>query len=244
METYALAVYYPIDPAKHSQVLASLQAAAPTNSSQASAPLKVSLADLTLLTARQQEIADALLAPKMNDSQVRVLQVHLQNYRAAGPHVPAETVADRLLEDSLAESSNRELVINKVKGALRSFGKRLNRTLTGHIPCRIGVDRKGEGVADEIPLLAMFSLHKDNFGRMCHRLTEDGAVAVAQVLGSNLAGVAASNPMPQAGNEDQEEIVGLAMTRLSAALIERVAQSLGMTRDEAIRHMTAQCGAG
>jgi hypothetical protein len=48
-------------------------------------------------------------------------------------------------------------------------------------PVRVGRDCRGEGVADEVPLLALVDIVSGPMGEARHRLTEDGAAAVAAV---------------------------------------------------------------
>lgn len=248
MKPFAVAVLYQVDAAQHDAVLAALggssspavvvqeETAATNSANPATTPADL---DVSTLTPVQQQIATALLGRPMNDRQVGVLEIHLQNYRAAGAHLTIDAVAQQLVGQGLIKDQHR--AADYVNGALRSFGKRLQGTLT-KTPGRYGRDRFGDGVKDEVPLLAMFSIIKDGNGQARHRLTDDGAAAVAVALGSTQSGVAASSPMTEV--DDPSEIVSLGMSRLSAALIERVAKTWGVNRDEAVRQLTALAGAG
>jgi len=193
----------------------------------------------TSLTKVQGEIVVALTkSPPLNERQVAVLEIYCNAYSHGEPALSIEMVGTRL-EDKVAIDPARAAAY--VKGALRSFGKRLFAALS-KLPVQIGKDAMGGGVADEIPLLALLSIEKGPTGETRHKLTADGAAAVAAALALNAKGEAASSP--PAGTDDPNEIVTLAMTRLAAALIMRVAKSKGIGVDEAVKLMTALAGAG
>lgn len=239
MKNHALFVLYPIDEAKHLEVLAALQAAAPSGENQQPEVGHIPLIDALTLTKIQQEIAAALTSRTLNNRQIGVLEAHLRNFRAGGGQMTIHSVATYLVERG--DVHDHAQAVKYVEGALRSFGKRLKATLT-KIPFRIGKDPIGDGVADAVPLLAMFSIVKDDHGQTRHRFTQDAEAAVALVLGAKASGMAASSPLQE--GENVNEVVGLLMSANAAALIERVTKTLGVTRDEAILHMTALAGAG
>ena len=233
-----LAVVYPLPPHQSAQVLAMLGLSTiglPT------APAAPGLPGSSL-TKVQGEIVVALTrTPPLNERQVAILEIYWTAYTQGEPPLPIETVATRLAAKAPVIAIDPTRAADYVKGALRSFGKRLFGALT-RVPVQIGRDRMGDGVADEIPLLAMFSIEKGLSGEARHRLTPDGAAAVAAALALNAKGEAASSPAAE--GDDPDEIVTFPIRRSTAALVMRVANSKEIGLDEALRVMTALAGAG
>lgn len=191
------------------------------------------------LTKLQGEIVRALTRkPPLNERQISVLEIYWQAHHQGEAALSIETVAARLAQKIELDPSK---TADFVKGSLRSFGKRLSAVLS-KVPVQAGRDAMGNGVADEIPLLAMISIVKGPGGEARHILTSEGSIAVAAALAMNGKGEAASTPSVDA--EDPDEIVTLPMTRKAAALTIRVAKANDMTIDEAIKSMTARAGAG
>ena len=109
----------------------------------------------------------------------------------------------------------------------------------------MGHDVHGDGVADEIPLLALVSIETGPYGESRHRLTDDGAAAVAAALGLNDQGTAAGSVLTgDPALDDLDAVVTMGMTRLAAALLLRVQKSMGLSMDATIKALTAQAGAG
>lgn len=189
------------------------------------------------LTKVQGEMVTALTKkPPLNVRQVAILEIYVQAAKAGEPALAVDAMAARLVGKVAVDPAR---AADYVKGALRSFGKRLFAELS-KVPVQFGKDAMGDGVADEIPLLAMFDITKGNMGEARHKLTPDGVVAVTAALALNSKGEAASSTA--AGNPD--EIVTLAMTRGTAAQVMRVASTKGLGIDSALRLMTALAGAG
>ena len=189
------------------------------------------------LSKVQGEMVTALTKkPPLNERQVAILEVYWQAAKAGEPPLAVDAVATRLVGKVTVDPAR---AAHYVKGALRSFGKRLFAELS-KVPVRFGKDAMGDGVADEIPLLAMFDITKGSMGEARHKLTPDGVVAVTAALALNSRGEAASSTA--AG--DPDEIVTLAMTRGTAAQVMRVASTRGLGIDGALRLMTALAGSG
>lgn len=191
------------------------------------------------LTKVQGEIVSALTKkPVLNPRQVTILEIHWKATTSGGQPLSVDAVGARLVAEGGAEPNQ---ATDFVRGSLRSFGRRLRATLT-KVPVQIGKDMLGDGVADEIPLLAMFDISKGATGEVRHRLTHDGMIAVQAALGMNGKGNAAGSVTGE--DHDPEEMVTLGMSQGAAALIMRVAASKGMGVDETVRLMTAMMGAG
>jgi hypothetical protein len=186
----------------------------------------------------QGEIAAALTKQPLNERQTAVLEIYAEAWRDQEGPLPVAEIAKRLVAKDLATADRAS---DFVKGALRSFGKRLLQTLSKPV-LKIGKDHMGDGVVDNIPLLALFHVSKGSTGETCHQLTEDGAAAVALALGMTSAGKAASSPL--ADHDDPDEMVAVAMKRSSYALLLRVQNGMGGGLDDAVRHSTAMAGAG
>ena len=121
------------------------------------------------LTKLQGEIVVALTKkPPLNERQVAILEIYLQAHQNGELALSIDAVAERLLVKEIELKRPADAV---VKGALRSFGKRLFATLS-KIPVKFGKDVMGDGVADEIPLLALFSIEKGGGGEARHKLTQ------------------------------------------------------------------------
>ncbi len=185
------------------------------------------------------EIVAALTKrPPLNERQTFILATYWRAWRDGEPPLPISTIAERLAAE---QPITGERASAYVEGALRAFGKRLGATLS-EVPLLIGTDRLGDGVADALPLLAMFQISKGPDGRNRHKLTDSGAAAVAMSLGLTQAGTPAATPL--ATEDSPDEIVTLAMTRHSAALVFRVMNTIGSGVDDAIQQATARMGAG
>jgi len=205
------------------------------------APAPEPTTTLTLLTPVQSQICAALTQKPLNPSQTELLAIYWRSWRDGEPELPIEEAGRRL---AAALSVDPARASDFVRGALRSFGRRLIHTLE-RPPLRVGRDRFGDGVADEIPLLALVSIVTGPTGEARHRLTNDGAVAVAVALGMTAAGQAAGGL--QTGDpalDDPDAVVSIGMTRRAAALLLRVQRSLGLGLDATIKTLTAQAGAG
>lgn len=232
-----LAFVYPLPPDKVAAALAAVGLAsfAPL---QAAVPVPPACPALTL-TKAQGEIASALTRkPPLNERQVAILEIYWQAHRQGEPALPIEIVAARLVQKIEVDPAK---AVDYVKGSLRSFGKRLFGALS-KVPLQLGRDAMGEGVADEIPLLAMISIQKGAGGEARHKLTSDGAIAVAAALAMNSKGEAASSPASD--TDDPDEMVTLAVPRSAAALVMRVAATKGIDIGEAMKLGAALAGAG
>lgn len=198
-------------------------------------------AELRALSAVQGQIWAALTGRPLNDRQVALLEIYWRACLADEPALSVEEAARRLAR---AFGIEHKLAADYVKGALRSFGRRLSRTLE-RLPVKMGHDIPGEGVVDEIPLLALMSIETGPYGESRHRLTDDGVPAVAAALGLNAHGIAAAAvPTGDPALDDPDVVVMMGMTRLAAALLLRVQKSMGLSMDATIKALTAQAGAG
>lgn len=103
------------------------------------------------ITALQGQIWHALTDRPLNDRQTLILQAYWRAKNDGEAALPVEEVARRL---AAAGTVDPDRAVDYVKGALRSFGRRLFQTLD-RPPVRLGADHQGDGVADEIPLLAL-----------------------------------------------------------------------------------------
>jgi hypothetical protein len=197
--------------------------------------------DLQPLSAVQAQIWAALTGRPLNDRQVTLLEIYWRARQANEPALSVEEAARRL---ATAFGIQHKLAADYVKGALRSFGRRLLQTLE-RPPAKTGHDIRGEGVADEIPLLALMSIETGPFGESRHRLTDDGVVAVAAALGLNAHRIAAGAvPTGDPALDDLDAVVMIGMTRLAATQLLRVQKSMGLSMDATIKALTAQAGAG
>jgi hypothetical protein len=196
---------------------------------------------LQSLSLEAQPIWAALTGRPLNDRQIGVLEIYLQARATGEPPLSVHEVG-RHLAEALGLDPTR--ASDFVRGVLRSFGRRLLQTLK-RPPVRIGQDGLGNGVANEVPLLALLGVSSGSSGEVRHRLTDNGAAAVAAALAMTSAGKAAGGI--QTGDpdlDDPNEIVTIGMTRLSAALVFRVQRSFGCSIDETIQRLTAKAGAG
>ncbi len=213
----------------------------PAQSPPAPPPSPDGSTTLTPLTRVQGQICAALTCQPLNDNQTELLAIYWRAFRDHEPALPVEEAARRL---AAALGLDPARAANYVRGALRSFGRRLSHTLEP-LPRRIGRDRLGDGVADEIPLLALLTIETGPTGEARHRLTHDAAAAVAAALGLTAAGQAAGGL--QTGDpalDDPNSVVAVPMTRLAAALLLRVQKTLGLSLDATVKYLTAQAGAG
>jgi hypothetical protein len=211
------------------------EAESPTPSSGASKP------SLQPLTPVAQQIWAALSGRPLNDRQIALLEIYARACAAGEPPISVQEAGRRLVQalDDLGPARAEGFV----KGSLRSFGRRL-RTLK-RPPVRLGYDRNGDGVGDEVPLLALLEISTGPSGEVRHRLTDDGVAAVAAALALTSAGHAASGV--QTGDavlDDPDQVVSMGMTRLAAALLFRVQKGLGLSMDDTIKTLAAQAGAG
>ncbi|WP_201281728.1 hypothetical protein [Methylosinus sp. Ce-a6] len=192
---------------------------------------------LPKLTAPQTRIWRALTLRPLNVRQTELLAIYWRAWRAGEPALAVEEAARRLA----GRIDVGERAVDFVKGALRSFGRRLYSTLD-KAPVRVGTNRHGEGVADEVPLLALVDILTGPSGEARHRLTDDGAAAVAAALGLGAAGAPSGGLA--APDDDPEEAVLVGMERNSAALLFRVQQAWKCDLDETVRRLAAMAGAG
>lgn len=239
------AIFFPVDESKKDAVLAFLNGASTPSDVQKQKTTKLQLAvpiDVKKLTKRQQVIVQALTYLPLNVTQIGVLEAHLRNFKSGGGHLSINKIAEYLVERYDVETMMS--AVNEVKGALRSFGKRIKTfmPIQSEIPNVLGKDKFGEGVADPVPLLAMFSIFKDGNGVTRHRLTEDAATAAALALGSSAAGTACSVVLQEGDNPN--EVVGVAMSLKSAAVLHQHAKNQGLSLDEAILHLGSLAGVG
>jgi len=188
----------------------------------------------------QQRIVVALTRqPPLNERQVATLEVYWDAYHETNAALPISEIAARLVKRGIVDPARAE---DFVKGALRSFGKRLNGFANESVALLLGVDRFGDGVADSVPLVVLLDIRKGKNGEACHRLTKDGAAAVSVALGLPKPNANAAKGEPSM--EDLDETVSLGMSRRAALMILRVAKTRGISVDEAIIQMTAAAGAG
>ena len=197
--------------------------------------------DLHPLSPVQAQIWAALTNRPLNPRQVALLEIYWRARRAGEPALAVDEAARRL---AAVFGVAHKLAVDYVKGALRSFGRRLLQTLA-RPPVKMGHDIAGHGVADEIPMLALLSIEVGPAGESRHRLTGDGAAAVAVALGMNADGMAAGGV--QTGDpalDDPDAVVTMAMSRGAAALLLRVQRSLGLSMDATLKALAAQAGTG
>ena len=193
------------------------------------------------LSDLQAQIWAALTDRPLNTRQTALLEIYWRARKAGEPALPVEEAAQQLAS---AVDLEPDRAVDYVKGSLRSFGRRLLKALK-RPPVRIGYNRMGEGVGDEIPLLALLSIETGLMGEARHRLTDDGFVAVTAALGMTAHGMAAGGILTgDPALDDPDAVVTPAMTRMSYALILRVQESLGLSIDETIKALTAKAGAG
>lgn len=239
------AIIFPVDASKKDAVLAVLNGASTPSNSQKQKPTKLQVAvptGLNKLTTKQQVIVKALTYRPLNVTQIGVLEAHLRNIKSGSGHLSINKVAEYLVERY--DLDTMMSAVNEVKGALRSFGKRLKAFMPtqSDIPHRRGKDKFGDGVADPVPLLAMFSIFKDGNGDTRHRFTEDAAIAVALALGSSASGTACSVVWQE--SDDPNEVVGVPMKLWSAAVLYHAAANQGLSVDEVILQWGSLAGVG
>lgn len=193
------------------------------------------------MTKIQAQIWAALTSRPLNERQIALLEIYWRARAAGEPALSVEEAARRL---SQAVDVDPAKAVDFVKGALRSFGRRLFQTLE-RPPLKVGKDRMGDGVADEIPILALLSIETGPMGESRHRMTDDGTAATAAALGINANGMAAEGL--QTGDpalDDPDEVVTVAMTRGALALLLRVQRAMGLSFDSTLKALAAQAGAG
>lgn len=164
------------------------------------------------LTPAQERIWRALTDRPLNVRQRELLGIYWEAREDEGLGVDeaSRRLGERLGIDPVD-------AIDFVKGALRSFGKRLFKT--------------HDMAARDVPLTTMLSI-EDVDGASRHRLTANGVAAVGSALGLAREGDGSGSP------------VLLAMSPLSAALVLRVQADLRCSLDKAIQAMAAKMGAG
>lgn len=192
------------------------------------------------LTTGQAKIWAALAGQPLNAAQTEVLAIYARASRAGEGALPVETVARRL---SQATGIERRKAEAHVRGAIRSFGRRLTVALD-RIPGRFGHDQRSEDVFEQVPSLALFDVIVGASGEKRHKLTHDGIIAVTAALGLTEAGEAAGGIHGTPEVDDMEAVVMVGMSRLAAALLLRVQQSLGTSLDDAVKTIAAHAGAG
>lgn len=196
---------------------------------------------LSSITPSQSQIWRGLTDRKLNDNQTAVLEIYWRAKIAGEPALSIDAVAKRLTASTGADPND---AANLVKGSLRSFGRRLDKALE-RIPVKLGTDRQGDGVADEIPLLALMSIETGPSGENRHRLTDDGFVAVDAALGMTAKGYAAGGIQTgDPATDDPDAVVRPAMSRLSHALLLRVQASMDLSFDDTIKALAGLAGAG
>ena len=176
-------------------------------------------------------LQDGVLAP----NQEILLRNHYYNKLGGGAPLSVAQLGHSLISEGMA--TTHEEAEKLVSGAYRALGRRLNKFLPNP-PMRVGRDRSGDGVADPVPLMAMFEICRDLNGKARHLLTANGATAVGLALGleSDLdSSMDDTYPTPP---------VALAMDSLTAALVLRVARTWECSVDDALRRMTSAAGAG
>lgn len=200
------------------------------------------LAGLPLLTVRQGGIWAALTSQPLNQAQTEVLAIYARARKAGEGALPVETIAARLSEATGIDPAKAGA---HVRGAIRSFGRRLTAVLR-RVPGHHGHNRNGEDVFDQVPSLALFDVVVGPSGEKRHRLSDDGIVAVIAALGLTEAGHAAGG-LHNTGDpklDDMDAVVMLGMSRLAAALILRVQQSYETSLDDTLKTLAAHAGAG
>ncbi|TGQ83739.1 hypothetical protein EN850_03065 [Mesorhizobium sp. M8A.F.Ca.ET.207.01.1.1] len=106
-----------------------------------------------------------------------------------------------------------------VRGAIRSFGRRLTAALD-KIPGRFGHDRHGYDVFDEVLSLALFDVVVGPSSEKRHKLTDEGLVAVTVALRLTEDGQAADELQSGDPNfDDPDEVLMVSTSRLAAALL-------------------------
>lgn len=184
------------------------------------------------LSPIQGQICAALTRQPLNDRQKEVLAIY---WRADRGHEPALSIEEvgRRLAASLELDPAR--AADYVRGALRSFGRRLFRTAA-----KPGEgEHAGEANGEAIPLLSLIAIETGPTGEARHRLTDDGAIAVAAALGLN-----ASGETPAILPGDPDAIVAVGMSRSAAAALLRAQEVLGLGLDAAVKALATQAGAG
>jgi hypothetical protein len=187
------------------------------------------------LTKVQGEICAALTQKPLNSDQTEILAIYWRAKKNGEEPISVWTVASRMDAVGTRADVSKE---NLVRGALRSFGRRLAGGLDR---MREELDHLGPAV-QEIPLLAMMVIYKFPGGNQAHQLTDDGFAAVTAALGMTEDGTPAGGISKE--GDDPDEIVMVGMTRMSAALLMRVQQGLGLGLDATVKTLTAQAGAG
>ncbi len=182
------------------------------------------------LTPLQKQIHDALTYRPLNDNQLQLISIYLAASQAKEGALSINTAAARL---ATAIGTGHGKAEELVKGALRSFGKRLFKKLK-KVPVKHGKDKFGEGVADEIPLLAFVSIGKASDGGACHRLTSDGILVAEVLLSMSKLGL----PTITAA----ETTVTVEIKSSTDDLIKQAQAALGLSLDDTLRHLAAQAG--
>jgi hypothetical protein len=188
------------------------------------------------LTSGQGRICAALTRQPLNSRQAALLGIYWHAYREGESALSIEDAGRRL---AAAAGLDPARAADYVRGALRSFGRRLLRTADAAPSADEGRNHPGEGGGDAIPLLALLAIETGPSGEARHRLTDDGAVAVATALGLGRGGTEA-----EGGSDDPDAVVAVGMSRAAAALLLRVQHTLGLGIDDTVKTLAAQAGAG
>ena len=198
---------------------------------------KSATAPLNPLTPLQALIWSALTDRVMNHRQIALLEIHWRARRDGEGPLSVEEAGRRLIEDV---GEGEAPAVDFVKGALRSFGRRLTSALE-----KAAKKTGPEAVRfDGVPFHLLFAIDSGPRGEVRYRLTDDGFRAVAAALGMPPGGHSAAGI--QTGDQaldDPDQVVEFAMTKLSAALLMRVQRTMGTSLDETIRALAAQAGA-
>ncbi|AOG03062.1 hypothetical protein BSY19_5373 (plasmid) [Bosea sp. RAC05] len=182
------------------------------------------------LNPLQKQIYEALTYRPLNENQVQLISIYLAAAKANEGPLSVFDSGGRLAKATGHSHGKAEEL---VKGALRAFGKRLFKKLK-KIPLKHGKDKYGEGVADEIPLLAFVSITKGSDGGACHQLTADGVI-VAELLISM-----SDLELPAAGAT--EITVTVEIKASTEALLKQLQEALGMSLDDVLHHLALQAG--
>lgn len=182
------------------------------------------------LNPLQKQIYEALTYRPLNENQLKLISIYLAAAKANEGPLSVFDSGGRLAKASGHSHGKAEEL---VKGALRAFGKRLFKKLK-KIPLKYGKDKYGEGVADEIPLLAFVSITKGSDGGACHQLTADGVI-VAELLIS-------MSDLEQPGEASAETTVTVEIKASTEELLKQTQAALGLSLDDTLRHLAAQAG--
>ena len=200
---------------------------APAEAKPAAEPKSVPT--LQSLTPLQKEIHKALTYRQLNQNQVALLWIYLEASYSKKGALSIEIAAASLAKKTGYSWAEAE---KNVEGCLRAFGKRLNKTLK-KIPLKIGKDKHGDGVADELPLLALVKIEKGANGTR-HQLTADGEVVTELLLSTSDLGLPDATPI--------EPMVNAEIKASTAELLLKAQTELGLSFDETLLHLAGLAG--